>query len=269
MSLIPTAGDHLQGSWSTHLDVPCPCDVELSGRSVVHQPHRSPGDSVEQLDALAELVLGPVEQADWLALPASTRRRRRWLFGRLAAKDAVRQLLPDARGRALHPREVKILKGRRGGPEATVEDPSVGGPHILVSIAHIDHVAVAIACADRRAQGIGIDVERFRTDRVIERFGLSESERRSLDGLAARARADHVARMWCAKEAVSKALGTGLFPLGGPSALTVERLDEWGARLRVHVAESPEYGARWFEAATARNGDVVLATAVARCRGDE
>jgi len=134
----------------------------------------------------------------------------------------------------------------------------------MVSIAHIDEVAVAIACADPGVQGIGIDVERCRGSRAVERIGLNVRERQGLDGLPVEARADRSVRLWCAKEAVSKALGTGLSLLGGPRALTVEQLDEHAARLVVLVPASPAGDARSIDAATRRDGDLVLATAVTR-----
>jgi 4'-phosphopantetheinyl transferase EntD len=237
----------------------------VRARAVTRSPERG-GGGAEHLDPFVDQVLTSAERAAWIAV-VSPRRRRHWLGGRIAAKDAVRHLVRDATGVLLHPAEVEILAGPRGAPMVATSRALVGASRVMVSIAHIDEAAVAIACADPQVQGIGIDVERFRARRAVERFGLNVGERRDLGGLADGPRTELALRFWCAKEAVSKAIGTGMFPLGGPGALTVERLDEHGAQLLVHVAASTEGDARSLRAATRCEDDLVVATAVAweRC----
>lgn len=245
--------------------MPLAHDVTVCARAVRRSPE-SGGDGSEQLHALAEMVLSSAERAIWRDL-TRPRRRQHWLLGRIAAKDAVRQLVLDDLDLGLQPTDVEILGGSGGRPVVAVLDAPFDVPRIRVSIAHIDGVAVAIACADPQVQGIGIDVERCRARRAVERFGLNVGERRDLGGLADGPRTELALRFWCAKEAVSKAIGTGMFPLGGPGALTVERLDEHGAQLLVHVAASTEGDARSLRAATRCEDDLVVATAVAweRC----
>jgi phosphopantetheinyl transferase len=252
---------------STSSDVlapPIPYDVELSGRVARLRPGRPSGDSVEQLEELADLTLASAEHEMWRRRASTPRRRGQWLLGRIAAKDAVRQLVLDRTGQALERSEVSILCGPLGGPSATIRDGATGSRRVLVSIAHTDAVAVAIACADLRIQGIGIDVERHRASPAIERIGLNTRERSELAGLSADARADRSMRLWCAKEATAKALGTGLSRLGGPRLMTVRPLDEHGSRMLVRVAAPLPVGDRRIDAATRREGDLVLATAVDR-----
>jgi len=246
---------------STSSDVlvpPLPYDVELSGRVVRHRPDPAVG---EELEVLAERALTAPELEVWRSRATTPRRHHHWLLGRIAAKDAVRQLVLDGTGQALQRSEVTILSGPTGCPSATIDDGPTGR-RIMVSIAHVDGVAVAIACADLRVQGVGIDVERCRASRSVERIGLNGRERSQLAGLPAADRAERSVRLWCAKEAASKALGTGLSRLGGPRALTVQTLDEHGARMLVLVDAPPPVGGRSLDAATRRVGELVLATAV-------
>jgi len=72
-------------------------------------------------------------------------------------------------------------------------------------------------------------------------------------------------RLWCAKEAVAKALGLGL--VGGPRGLVVEQLDPASGsvqlRLSGEMAERlPTVDGRTLVAHTARERDLVVATSV-------
>ncbi|MGE7470669.1 4'-phosphopantetheinyl transferase family protein [Bosea sp. NPDC003192] len=65
---------------------------------------------------------------------------------------------------------------------------------------------VAVAIADRP---VGIDVERFATGSEPPLAVLHPDERRQLENLAVATRPEAFARLWSAKEAYVKALGTG------------------------------------------------------------
>ncbi len=71
-------------------------------------------------------------------------------------------------------------------------------------------------------------------------------------------------RLWCAKEAVGKALGRGLF--GRPRALVAQDIDAQTGTVAVRVlaelaAELPEFAGVVIRADTTRDGDVVVAVA--------
>jgi malonyl CoA-acyl carrier protein transacylase/phosphopantetheinyl transferase len=157
------------------------------------------------------------------------RGRRHWLMGRIAAKDAVRRWLWARGAGPLFPVQVTIVADEQGRP--TVKAP---GPwKVCVSIAHSGDLAVAIA----DEEPIGVDVE-FVEQRNpgLEMIALSAPERALLDravigaaGDPVRARSQAFTRFWAAKEAVSKAEGTGL--VGRPTAFEVNAID--GDHLRV------------------------------------
>ena len=95
-------------------------------------------------------------------------------------------------------------RDERGRP--LVVDP--GSLH--VSLSHAEAVVAAAVCWDAP---VGVDVERLRPlpDRdALARTALSAGERQALDALPAELRDAQLLRFWTRKEAVAKALGTGL-----------------------------------------------------------
>ncbi|WP_327706019.1 polyketide synthase dehydratase domain-containing protein [Streptomyces decoyicus] len=153
--------------------------------------------------------LGAAERARYER--CAPRARAAWLLGRIAAKDAVRELLWESGAGPVFPAEVPVGNDRHGRPRP--EGPLAGGVHL--SLAHKDHVAVALA---HRSGPVGIDIESVTDDpRALERIALTPAERRLADGLHAReapgpgtGRAYWVTALWCAKEAAAKAAGSGL-----------------------------------------------------------
>ncbi|MFD3418994.1 type I polyketide synthase [Streptomyces decoyicus] len=153
--------------------------------------------------------LGAAERARYER--CAPRARAAWLLGRIAAKDAVRELLWESGAGPVFPAEVAVGNDHHGRPRP--EGPLAGGVHL--SLAHKDHVAVALA---HRSGPVGIDIESVTDDpRALERIALTPAERRLADGLHAReapgpgtGRAYWVTALWCAKEAAAKAAGSGL-----------------------------------------------------------
>ena len=137
--------------------------------------------------------LTPSERRDYDRLPRDNEARRRdWLAGRYAAKQAIA-------ARCAVPVERLQLVSRTGaGPRCMVLD----GEHwtdlpVSLSIAHCDGVAIA-AAADSSTR-IGVDIERDgEIAREHVRYFLAASERRTDASLA-----------WVLKEAAWKALGLG------------------------------------------------------------
>lgn len=195
-----------------------------------------PDDSVdapEDLEAIARLAgacLVPEEHAAWKAF-GSARRRREWLMGRLAAKDAVRLHLGTARGGACGRAAIAVLPDAWGRPHATGPALAAAGP-VAIAIAHTRGVAAAVAAAT--TDGLGIDIER--TDRRrgdYERAAFSDDERRRLDRGPEDGRAERALRLFCAKEAVAKAIGRGM--LGSPLNLRIADFDDAVTRAAIEV----------------------------------
>ncbi|MFF4445617.1 beta-ketoacyl synthase N-terminal-like domain-containing protein [Streptomyces sp. NPDC001502] len=149
--------------------------------------------------------LGAAERAAYERL--SPRARAPWLLGRIAAKDALRQLLWDGGAGPVFPAEVPIGNDAAGRPVAG--SPLTRGYRL--SIAHKDRIAVALA---HPARPVGIDVEQVTADPdALIRIALGPAELRLAEGLAAREGTGLPAALtalWCAKEAAAKAAGGGL-----------------------------------------------------------
>ncbi len=175
-------------------------------------------------DVLEQIQLGPAERAAHLAIGGSERRRSHRLWGRIAAKEAARRIW-QAEGRpSMYPADLVVVTEESGRPRLTCVDRFDDEPMPVISIAHADGVAVAIAAANPDAM-VGIDVESI-TDRPdgFETTAFTPGERSLLERWRGRDRSEWITRFWCAKEAAAKATGIGL--AGGPSGAEVIRVDE-------------------------------------------
>jgi phosphopantetheinyl transferase/acyl carrier protein len=181
-------------------------------------------------NVLADLILSPGEREHWRSMHAVQKRRHEWLLGRCAAKQAVRSLLERNLDLHLPPTEIEIVPDPYGRPlvscpadrlltraapkrafqAATVRKRFQERPRPSLSIAHSHGNAVALAVLDPGAR-VGIDLESLTHRRQdFEAIALSPDERRLLAALPMDLRQEWALRMWCAKEAVGKALGRGL-----------------------------------------------------------
>ena len=161
--------------------------------------------------------------------------QRAWLLGRIAAKDAVRQVLWRSGMDKVFPVQIHLTNNADGRPIAT-------GPwkrDLRLSIAHKSTVAAAIV-----AEGIdvGIDIE-FIQPRD-QAFLATAFTRDELALLPATEFDVWVTRAWVAKEAAAKARGAGL--CCGPLAVALTGIDDE----RVCV------GGQWIE--TRQEGDHVV-----------
>lgn len=155
-------------------------------------------------DALASLILGPSERNHWMSMRAVEKRRREWLMGRYVAKRAVSLLLEQNSDLRLTPAEIEILPDPYGCPRVS------GLPQPALSIAHSGGSAVALAALDRGVL-VGVDLESLAHHRDdFQSIAFSPDERGILAALPSDARREWALRLWCAKEAVGKALGRGL-----------------------------------------------------------
>lgn len=159
------------------------------------------------LSALAAAVLTPNEREDYAAMGGAPLRRLEWLLGRTAAKESVRRLLLRNHNLYEPSADIAIWKDDLGKPHPLGDWQSQVSVAVDLSIAHTAGLVLGAATTQGR---IGLDVESVSRDLTEEFlrgvFTLEEQElaTKSGDGPTA------VLRFWCAKEAISKALGTGI-----------------------------------------------------------
>jgi phosphopantetheine--protein transferase-like protein len=145
------------------------------------------------------------------------RAQREWLLGRIAVKDAVRHWLFQHGSGPIFPVEIAVSNDASG-------QPHVSGPfteELCVSIAHTQWAAVAIVST---AAQVGIDVEKVQDQ--SERFAemtLADSERELYERKGRETRQHWLTRIWTAKEAVAKSVGTGL--AGRPRSFAATEMD--------------------------------------------
>jgi phosphopantetheinyl transferase len=174
--------------------------------------------------ALAFCILSREERDAWLNGNRSAKRNRDLLLGRAAAKDAVRAYLKERFDVDVAPADVRLEADGLGKPRAVGmwEGWIDGG--IDISVAHSGMRAVAVACPVS-CGGIGIDLEvRGPMSEHAVEGAFSEDDLRLVAGRGRETRDDALLRLWCAKEALGKALGTGL--LGNPRGIRARDWDE-------------------------------------------
>lgn len=187
-------------------------------------------------------------------------RQRAWLLGRIAAKDALRAWYARERGRdtALHPASFGVANDARGKPVVTGW-PEPGAPEL--TIAHSGDEAVAIA----QHASVGVDIERIASrDDAFVRAISSDAEHALLDNLShnealtKEQRDAWITRLWCAKEALGKWLGTGVE--GAPHHFEATALDAGG-----HLHMRHRVSGREAQVSTLQDGAMIVAV----CRGCE
>ena len=175
-------------------------------------------------EAAAPYILREPEWRVWRRLPLPEARRR-WMRGRVAAKDAVRLLMLDCYGLVAPLESIGVLPDDQGQPQVLCDALPNIGARISVSISHCGNRSVALAAErSESCRAVGIDVASRDDDHDgLAEGGFTPSELASLAGCPVPERADWLLRLWCAKEAVGKALGVGL--MGNPLSFIVRRVD--------------------------------------------
>ena len=159
------------------------------------------------LKTLSHVVLDASERREFAEMPGSASRRTEWLFGRIAAKESVRRFLKDFYQARWSDADVRIWPDDSGKPHALGAWNDYLSAKLDIAIAHTAQFVVAVAAANAR---VGIDVESTARD-LSEEFAAGVFTPEELDLAAQAANASQaVIKFWCAKEAVSKALGTGI-----------------------------------------------------------
>lgn len=153
------------------------------------------------------IVLGEKERGQFKAMPGSAARRTEWLFGRIAAKEAVRRYLKDFHQARWSDADVEIFADDAGKPYAIGAWNDYLQLKLDIAIAHTAQFVIALAASNAR---IGVDVESVSRDLSGEfTAGVFTPEELELAAQAVNP-SQSIIRFWCAKEAVSKALGTGI-----------------------------------------------------------
>jgi acyl transferase domain-containing protein/phosphopantetheinyl transferase (holo-ACP synthase) len=168
-------------------------------------------------DYIARRYLNQIEMAQYETL--SPRRRRSWLNGRVAAKDAVRAYYwQRCGGFDFYPKEILIENAANGQPLLSPHISQTLSEPLHLSIAHKDACAVAVVSA----VPVGVDIETIaeRGQDFID-IAFTPDEQALLPNTN---RAEWIARFWAAKEAVVKMFGTGL--QGKPKQFCVEMIDD-------------------------------------------
>ncbi|MEO1554835.1 MAG: beta-ketoacyl synthase N-terminal-like domain-containing protein [Pseudomonadota bacterium] len=180
---------------------------------------------------LAATILSAAERETFAGL--SGKRRRDWLIGRIALKEAARAHIMMQQGLSLLPADLEIDYDPQGRPVLRPERPMHLGVTGLMPEITLTHTGgAAVAAVGPAGQLIGIDMEQpagIAPDLLSEGAFLPEELARlgiAVQQTQAQAQAaDKVTELlvgWCAKEAAAKMLGEGL--TGRPKAFVLSEL---------------------------------------------
>jgi malonyl CoA-acyl carrier protein transacylase/phosphopantetheinyl transferase len=208
--------------------------------------------------ATARVTLSPAELQRFREVEGEEERKAGWLFGRIAAKDAVRLLWKQHHGEGLFPADIEIDRHADGRRVARRRGPGPSEDLATVSLTRADGVVAALAAFGPHA---GIDLEHVRPrGPAFEENHFDARERQLLDGLGPD-RDEWVIRFFCAREAIAKGLGREL--VAGASAPAVREADVSTGTVRVALGS----GAELLAVRTVRDGDLVAATTL--CTSEE
>ena len=180
---------------------------------------------------LAHALLGVEERDEWRSLQGNLRRRREWLTGRAALKEAVRHWVYEQTGHLLYPTDILVRHDEFHAPfvEGLWCESLIAAPR--VSLSHNGSACLAAVAAPD--QPVGVDLEELgrvrQPELIVETF--TAEERSLVHGLHDAALDERVLRLWCAKEAASKCLGIGL--QGQPGNFRIVAADAACERLLV------------------------------------
>ena len=201
---------------------------------------------------LAATVLSATERTTWRSLTGPAKRRRDWLMGRIALKEAARAWILQQHGLTLLPADVPFAVTGAGKPYldgAALAALGLTGPLPEVSLAHAQGAALAVAAPQGQAVGIDMEYTGTISADLLAEGAFSSTEHGVLD-MTAPDLADRLLTGWCAKEAVAKALGEGL--TGRPRAFVLTMLNGDAARVVTPAGQS-------MDVALARHGNAVMA----------
>lgn len=140
------------------------------------------------------------------------KRRTQWLAGRVAAKEAARELLVEQHGSALDATAIMIRNNESGCPQIELmQRQPTHKTSLRVSITHTSDTAFALVVpSEVGSPGIDAEYVRPREPDFASTF-LTNNELDYINNCAEYLRDVEVTRFWCAKEALVKAF-EGLVP---------------------------------------------------------
>jgi phosphopantetheine--protein transferase-like protein len=195
------------------------------------------------LKTVSQIILCEGERKAFAEMPGTVQRRTEWLFGRIAAKDAVRRFLNENYQARWSSADIQIWADDQGKPHALGAWADFLSVRLDLAISHTRDFVTAVVASNAR---VGIDVERSTRD-LSEEFTNGVFTPAELE-MARESSAAQVTliRFWCAKEAVSKALGTGI--RYSPKELAAEFFDPAEGEVSVSL------GGQWLDAFKAFKG---------------
>jgi acyl transferase domain-containing protein/phosphopantetheinyl transferase (holo-ACP synthase) len=178
--------------------------------SIMMRADQLPEDDVTLLWCL-DYALHPGEIRYCERFFKNTPRRREWVLGRIAAKEAVKSLVARLAGIELCPADIAIVTDDNGRPWVQGEFINALGWAPLISITHKSDQVLAIAAHPQVGLNVGVDMEEPQPrDEDFAVLALTDSEK-SMSSLAPPEKRDEmIALLWAAKEAAAKASGLGL-----------------------------------------------------------
>lgn len=141
-------------------------------------------------------------------------RRKEYLISRIAIKDAIRTYIEEKYGKQSFPIEIFIDHNENGKPFAAGLDELNG---LEISLSHKGNESVAIV-SDKP---VGIDIESIE-ERTPDFMDISFTKKEQ-ELIKDKDQAEWSTRLWTAKEAYGKMLGTGL--QGNPKRYEVKKID--------------------------------------------
>ncbi len=202
----------LEDSWRKLIESPAACylskpftaapDISLIEESVL------PSDE-GTLSWCADYLLAPRENQTYEALP-NLRRKRDWLLGRIAAKDAVRRRLSAAEDMSVTYADIEIHNNPEGAPFVYSANLAEAQRDWKISITHKDGLAYAVATDRADVNGVGVDLEmQVEREAGFDDLAFAKSELDILSKLQGGKSSRNIAAAWAAKEAAAKAIKTG------------------------------------------------------------
>ena len=182
------------------------------------------------LKTMSHIVLGKGERQAFGEMAGTVQRRTEWLFGRIVAKESVRRFVRENYQARWSSADIIIWADDQGKPHALGAWSDNLNVKLDLAISHTRDFVVAIVAANAR---VGVDVEEASRD-LSEEFtnGVFSADELELAAESSDAPSTLI-RFWCAKEAVSKALGTGI--RYSPRELVVESFDAADGELSVSL----------------------------------
>jgi len=152
------------------------------------------------------IAFAPEEEADGARL-RHPGRRREWLLGRVTAKTLILRHLRECGQPVGDPRRIAIRAAESGAPRVFLDGRELP---VSLSISHSHGKALCAVCPRERGL-LGVDLERIEPRSPAFAADYFSEHERFLAGAVPRPERDFALTLfWCVKEAVLKALGTGL-----------------------------------------------------------